>query len=116
MRMGLQQCEQAISSSQLTQYCSFLNTSMTLNCMYIIEITGDFNRLKWQVIKLSLWSKGKKKKNYNDAIEATLPSAGDPSVLRTEYISLQRNIWNSEPATDLDRNPGVCRATPVYGC
>lgn len=107
-------CEHAISSPQLLQCCSFLNTSMTPNCLFIIKITGDFNRIKWQVIKFSLWLR--EKKTSNDAVEATLPSPGDPSALQAEYIFLQRTIWNSEQATDLDRNPGISRATPVYGC
>lgn len=50
--------EHVISSPQLLQCCSFLNTSMTPNCLFIIEITGDFSRIKWQVIKFSLWLRG----------------------------------------------------------
>lgn len=50
--------EHIISSPQLLQCCSFLNTSMTPNCLFIIEITGDFSRIKWQVIKFSLWLRG----------------------------------------------------------
>lgn len=107
--------EHIISSPQLLQCCSFLNTSMTPNCLFIIEITGDFSRIKWQVIKFSLWLWGERG-GYNGAVEATLPSPGNPSILQTDYILLLRNIWNSEQATDLDRNPGISRATPVYGC
>lgn len=47
--------ERAISSPQHLERCSFPNTSMTPNCLFIIEITGDFSRIKWQMIKFSLW-------------------------------------------------------------
>lgn len=106
-------CEHAISSPQLIQHYSLLNTSITPNYLFIIEITGDFNRIKWQVIKFSLQWKGK---TFNNASEATSLSAGDPSVLQAAHILLQSNIWHSEQATDLNRNPGISRATPVYGC
>lgn len=111
-------CQHAISSPQLLQCCRFLNTSMTPNCLFIIEITGDFTRIKWQIIKFSLFLKEKKKerKKTSNASEALLPPPGDPRGLQAEHISLQRNIWNWEQATDPDRNPGISRATPVSGC
>lgn len=49
--------EHAIFSPQHLECCSFPNTSVTPNCLFIIEITGDFSRIKWQMIKFSLWLK-----------------------------------------------------------
>lgn len=59
---------------------------------------------------------GRETGHDNGAIDATLPSSGDPSTLQTDYILLRRNIWNSEQTTDLDRSPGISSTTPVYGC
>lgn len=112
--------QHAISSPQHLERCSSPppppNTSATPNCLFIIEITGDFSRIKWQMIKFSLWLRGGRWWHYNGAIDATLPSSGDPSTLQTDYILLRRNIWNSEQAADPDRNPGISRTTPVHGC
>lgn len=97
----------------LNSYSSLLNTSVTLNCLLIIEITGDLNRIKWQVIKFSLWSRGK---TQVTPLRLHRPLLVSHSLPQAAYILLQWNIWHSEQATDLDRNPGISRATAVYGC
>lgn len=101
----------------------FLNTIMAPNRLFITEITGNFNRIKWQVIKFSLWSKEREKKLKNATKwchwgHTALCWWAQPPAASVPYPA--DNIWNSEQATIADHRPGIRKATPAlwrsHGC
>lgn len=74
--------EHAISSPQHLKCCSFPNTSMTPNCLFIIEITGDFSRIKWQMIKFSLWLRGGRRDTTMAPLTLHCPLLATPAPCR----------------------------------